>query len=63
MLVSGRFVPFCFLVHNCVDTDVMEDEMVDGLANLMDENGILWDDMDTLPDVSDAELDRVRFPS
>ncbi|WAR20896.1 FBX41-like protein, partial [Mya arenaria] len=30
-----------------------------GLRGLMDENGILWDDMDTLPDVSDSELGRM----
>lgn len=42
--------------HGTVGLD--KDEVED-LDNLMDENGILWDDMDTLPDVSDAELDRV----
>lgn len=38
-------------------------ERTDGVfKNIMDENGILWDDDDmaTLPDVSDSEFDRVR---
>lgn len=37
-------------------------ERTDGVfKNIMDENGILWDDDDmaTLPDVSDSEFDRV----
>lgn len=31
----------------------------------MDENGIMWadEDMDTLPDISDSEFDRVSSPS
>ncbi|KAH3855810.1 uncharacterized protein LOC127871097 [Dreissena polymorpha] len=36
-----------------------ESPTVPGLSYIMDENGIMWDDGDdTLPDVSDSELDR-----
>ena len=41
-------------------SDREESPTVPGLSYIMDENGIMWDDGDdTLPDVSDSELDRV----
>lgn len=37
-----------------------EDRTDGNFDEIMDDNGILWDDMDTLPDVSDSELDHLE---
>lgn len=59
MFAQAITISALFSLHKDVVPEIWDNELTDGLDNLMDENGILWDDMDTLPDVSDAELDRV----
>ena len=38
----------------------MEEKSHGNFDKIMDDNGILWDDMDTLPEVSDSELDELE---
>ena len=37
----------------------MKERSTGNFERIMDDNGIIWEDMDTLPDVSDSELDQL----
>ena len=54
---------FELLKFYCILFSLSETEERSGgdFDKIMDTDGILWDDMDTLPDVSDSELDELEY--
>ena len=68
VILLARFLHFFDVCIFCSPADsltgalaigTMRERSTGNFERIMDDNGIIWEDMDTLPDVSDSELDQL----